>query len=136
MTTIDQNIAIAEKVGWFPHPENNLRKLEERYWTFGGGKYGDIGSRSASYFGYSDDDIGWGIGSEPLPKYAESLDLMHEAEKIMNLKMWKKYVVMLARVIANEYDWNVQVSVPTNVLIAATAQQRSEAFLRVLTLWR
>lgn len=136
MTTIDQNIAIAEKVGWFPHPENSLRKLEERYWTFGGGKYGDIGSRSASYFGYSDDDIGWGIGSKPLPKYAESLDLMHEAEKIMNLKQWNMYVLMLARIIADARLSSVQVSVPSNVLIAATASQRSEAFLRVLTLWR
>lgn len=129
MTTIDQNIAIAEKMGWMPHPENTTRVLKDRSWRK------DIEVRT--YYHTCGDDMGIGIGDYyPLPRYSESLDLMHEAEKIMDLKMWKRYVVMLARVIANEYDWNVQVSVPTNVLIAAPAHQRSEAFLRIFGLWR
>lgn len=129
MTTIDQNIAIAEKIGWTPHPENAMRVLKDRSWR----KDGEV--RTYDYT--CGDDFGIGISDyKPLPRYSESLDLMHEAEKIMNAKMWKKYIITLARVIANQHDSSVRVSVPTNVLIAASAQQRSEAFLRILGLWR
>lgn len=128
MTTIDQNITIAELMGWAPHPENSKRKLEDRSWR------NNVEVRTYNYT--CGDDFGIGIeGYRPIPRYAESLDAMHEVEKIMNLKQWNKYVKTLARVIANEHDSTVKVSVPMNVLIAASAEQRSEAFLRVLGLW-
>lgn len=129
MNCVDINIAVAEKVGWIPHPENSNRELRDRSWRKGN----DV--RTYDYT--CGDDMGIGISDyAALPRYTESLDSMHEAEKIMGEKEWNKYVPMLARVIAESFDPNVKVSVPTNILISANADERAEAFLRVFGLWR
>lgn len=81
-----------------------------------------------------DDRPGVWLGAEHFPNYHGDLNAMHEAEKTLGLK-WMPYVPMLARVIAECHDKHTKVSVPSNVLIAATAAQRSEAFLRTVGKW-
>lgn len=129
-------IAIAETVGWHPHPDNHRR--EQKFWTYGGTGYGlPVGKAKpcAAMPPIYDSDSVWG-DTPPLPDYCNNLNAMHEAEKVLTEKQWNKYVVVLARTIANQFDPNVKVSVPTNVLIAATAEQRAEALLRTLNLWK
>lgn len=62
-----------------------------------------------------------------IPCYAESLDEMHEAEKVIleNSETWSRYVAQL-KVQSATYG------IPTFHL---TASQRAEAFLRTLNLW-
>lgn len=67
-----------------------------------------------------------------IPKYSQSLDAMHEAEKkirpdtnkrVETWQLWNKYV-KYASIVANELS-------PTH----ATARQKAEAFLRVVGKW-
>lgn len=77
------------------------------------------------------------MGTLPmLADYTSNLNSMHKAEKRLQSKQWNKYVSVLARVICQEFDPTVKVSVPVNVLISADAYQRAEAFLRTLNLWK
>lgn len=76
------------------------------------------------------------LGAEHFPNYHGDLNAMHEAEKTLNVSDWRFYVVKLARVIAETHDIGVRPQVPTNVLIAATAAQRAEAFLRTINKWK
>lgn len=130
-------ITIAEAVGWHPHPDNIKRPLEDKFWTFGGTTYGVFKCLRASYYGeYDDPEINWSSNINPLPKYDCDLNAIHEAEKILTEAQWNKYVTVLARTIIGQFNNNVKISVPTNVLIAATAGQRAEALLRTLNLWK
>jgi len=69
---------------------------------------------------------------EPLPDYINDLNVIHEVENLLNKKQWNRYVIYLAKVIAGVED-NMKVSVPTNVLISATAEQRSKALFKLIT---
>lgn len=79
----------------------------------------------------------------PVPNYFGSLDSIHEAEKTLTPKQWGDYEQTLRKIIQHECD-REECYVPgaeRAQLIAgfwfyhATAQQRSEAFLRALNLW-
>ena len=81
--------------------------------------------------------LAWFMGTEPiLADYTTNLNSMYNVEKRLHPKQWHKYVCVLARVISQEFDPNVKVSVPVNVLISATAYERAEAFLRTINLWK
>ncbi len=92
--------------------------------------------------GWTEQSLGWWrhedhkLDAVILPDYLNDLNAMHEAEKILTPKQWNTYTVNLARTIAECHDANIKVSVPTNVLLSATAAQRAEAFLRTLGLWK
>ena len=73
--------------------------------------------------------------TKDLPNYHGDLNAMHEAEKTLGRK-WMPYVPMLARVIAECHDKHTKVSVPSSVLLSATAVQRAEAFLRTVGKWK
>ena len=80
---------------------------------------------------------GWPPGSQDrfpriVPDYANSLDLMHEAEKVLTHPADQRaYGIELLNVVeANEQDAN------RFNHIHATAAQRAEAFLRTLNLWK
>lgn len=68
---------------------------------------------------------------ERIPNYHEDLNAVHEVEKFLDEDQWNRYIVQLARVIANADD-SVKVSVPASVIISATALQRSQALFRLI----
>ncbi len=74
-----------------------------------------------------------------IPQYLIDLNAMHEAERSLTLKQWSQYPVWLAKVIAGTQRQSrasgTRIFVPQHVLLAATAAQRAEAFLRVKKLW-
>lgn len=77
---------------------------------------------------------------DPTPKvivdYANDLNAMHEATKILKGRQVLEYVNNLWEVVAPGADWD---SAPTGTFFAfinATARQRAEAFLRALNKWK
>lgn len=113
MTPEDINRAIQEHLGWKLIPAGQL--YPDRW--------------------IHDDHPGVWLGAEHFPNYHCDLNAMHEAEKTLTDKGWRLYVIKLARVIAKQPNINVRVQVPTNVLIGAKAEERSEAFLRTVGKW-
>ncbi len=120
MTDQEQNIAVAEACGWHHFIIND--------------EYGNDRALRPT------DKAVTGCVFTDLPNYGTDLNAMHEAEKFMMHKQWPKYVTQLARVIAigrsRIRDDDTRVSVPTNMLLAATAAQRREAFLRTIGKWK
>lgn len=57
-----------------------------------------------------------------LPNYVNDLNVMHEAEKVMNSEQWVAYGKELSRL-------------DVFPMVHATARQRAEAFLRTLGKW-
>lgn len=78
-----------------------------------------------------------GNGLRPLPNYPGSLDAMAEAEKVFEgdcpVFTIGSYTLELADVIRRELK---VVGFPRSLLVRATAQQRAEAFLKTVGLWR
>lgn len=66
-----------------------------------------------------------------LPDYVNDLDAMHEAEKVLcdDERNWFKYIMTLRKMFEGQgdIDW---------CLLHATSQQRAEAFLKTLGLWK
>lgn len=74
-----------------------------------------------------------------LPNYLNDLNAMHDAEKSLTEKQWKKYPVWLAKVIAGTQNKSrangTRIYVPQSCLLAANAPQKAEAFLRTIVKW-
>jgi hypothetical protein len=106
MTDLEIRLAIAALCGWKYHDE--VCHGGRGFWTKG------------------DSPDKW--SQEAIPRYEQSLDAMHEAEKTIcgedfDTPMWLAYLRQLDRVINKRRAH-------------ATARQRAEAFLRVHDLWR
>ncbi len=75
-----------------------------------------------------------------LPDYSNSLDAMHEAEKVLTNQQRREYVEHLVNVHPlhyHPYDLDHEVD-NMNIfhLVHITSQQRAEAFLRVFGDWK
>lgn len=67
-----------------------------------------------------------------MPDYLNDLNAMHEAEKVfadLTDEHWGTYAAWLHKIVPLS-------TLPSEVLVNATAVQRSEAFLRTLGLWK
>lgn len=64
------------------------------------------------------------------PDYLNSLDAMHEAEKVLSATHLKKYHGVL---VADVIGWGAYGN--EHIAIHASAAQRAEAFLKTLKLW-
>lgn len=93
---------------------------------------------------YFDSNKWWGRNpkskySDLVPDYPNDLNAMHDAEKSLTEKQWKKYPVWLAKVIAGTQNKSrangTRVYVPQSCLLAANAPQKAEAFLRTIGKW-
>lgn len=105
MTPESQRIAIAEACGW---------KLQDDEW---------IRPENHDVEGFRDEDGCW---HDVPPDYLNSLDAMHEAEKVLSdVQAWD-YGVALSK-ITQSMNFH---------FCHATAAQRAEAFLRTLGLWK
>lgn len=76
-----------------------------------------------------------------LPDYLNSLDAMHEAEKVLSDEQYTKYEEILWSVMTTWVDvptaGGTSVKLPCRIRwLSATAAQRAEAFLRVTGLWK
>lgn len=60
-----------------------------------------------------------------IPDYYNDLNAMHEAENTLNGSQWNAYVIFIAEKPPQPHGW----------LLAATAAQRAEAFLRTINQW-
>lgn len=112
MTPEEQRVAIAQVLGWTDIVENPAKGKEPR---------GCIPNESF-------------LGQFVLPNWPNSLDLMHQAEKMLNnegQQYW--YQRNLHDVIAREAGTEFA---DIRKLISATAAQRAEAFLRTIGLWK
>ncbi len=70
------------------------------------------------------------VGGYPI--FTQDLNYANKAElRLITAKQWNNYVVALAKVIAKAKS-HEKVSVPTNVLITASALERCKAILVVL----
>ena len=107
MTPQEQNRAIAEACGWTVHH---------------GGKYVH--------------PVGIERFSNVIVSCVDSLDAMHEAEKVIGIS--PSYAYELNKIVANgSYpQWLPQDGARIYEILHATASQRAEAFLRTLNLWK
>lgn len=121
--------AIAQHLGWIPHPDNATMKV--RHWTLGGSKYGERGAKSARSEIIHDDT--WGIEQSLLPDYCNDLNAMREAERSLRVDEWEQYTTHVFN-IATEASKFDEPYVCMDVL-CATAAQRAEAFLRTVGKW-
>lgn len=114
MTPESQRIAIAEACGWKLNPAKHTAKATDwLHAASGNTAYGP-------------------------PDYANSLDAMHEAEKVKEMHWDQRWVEAIVRIglreaamdypRTNGWDWVLIVS-------RLSAAQRAEAFLRTLNLW-
>lgn len=116
MTPEAQRIAIAEACGW---------QLKE-------------GPLGVSFYYLPNT---FPIGATPtygLPDYLNSLDAMHEAEKLIedDLKQCEEYGRQLIRIVLDVKTDGVPATYSGVVCVSrATAPQRAEAFLRTLNRW-
>tara|TARA_R110000868_G_scaffold109256_4_gene297331 strand:- start:706 stop:1059 length:354 start_codon:yes stop_codon:yes gene_type:complete len=111
MTPEQQRIAIAEACGWGSQPAKQV-------------------------------DAPWGVSARKpdwqflhqLPDYLNSLDAMHEAEKVLNAKLAVWYLQKLTQV---RYKAGVSgmIACMIDKTVFATASQRAEAFLRTIGKW-
>ncbi len=110
MKTEEQNQAIAESLGWHSEPSQN-----------------------------PDFKIVWKRGEQyrfALPQYSSSLDAMHEAEKTLTDDQRGRVMDYLCEIVRRDHN---PAAGPMTAIITAffsTAAQRSEAFLRTLSLWK
>lgn len=66
---------------------------------------------------------------DELPDWANDLNALHEAEKMLPDEVRMNYRFQLQRVVSRTYEEN-------SWLISATARQRAEAFLRTIGKWK
>lgn len=126
MKELDQNIAIMEYCGWFPHPENNNPSRGTKFWTFGGKAYGE-GSAIVSFPPIYDDGEHW-FKTGSIPNYCNDLNLMHQAEERLTEIQCVFYRQSLKEILTD---------VPaTRFIWHATAKQRAQAFLRIIGKWK
>ena len=117
----EQRIAIAEACGW---RWVTLRQQE--------GLCDDVR-------GYPPDVDYVGLNERYVPDYLDSLDAIHEAEKVKEMHWDQKWVETVVEIALKEaamkfdrtdgWDWVLLVS-------RLSATQRAEAFLKTLSLWK
>lgn len=74
-----------------------------------------------------------------LPDYFNSLDAMHEAEKVKEMQFDSEYSYWLAHIAVRDRGLNedsIELVDGYQMAITSTAAQRAEAFLRTLSLWQ
>ena len=103
----EQRIAIAEICGW---------------------RYDEINDRWASPFGKR-----WEY-TFTLPNYLNDLSLMYSAEESLTDEQWVDYIEQLEAVTHTD-GWPIMTDSEQRRMIHATAEQRSEAFLRAHGKW-
>jgi hypothetical protein len=80
---------------------------------------------------------GGGMERDWPPNYPEDLNACHEMEKILNQEQREEYLLMLQRVVEDiSHDQYLHWSDNAGSTTSATAAQRSQAFLRTLSLWK
>lgn len=127
MTPEQQRIAIAEACGLTPHPDNDNRPDDLKFWSPQySGKPGLVYTLDGPEYG----EFPRSQHDARLPDYPNDLNAMHEAEKVLRVEQHFTFQVELARVINT-------ITYPLNfALLHSTASQRAEAFLRTLNLWK
>jgi hypothetical protein len=121
MKTEDQRIAIAR----YCHPEMEQYKLD--YW------YTQEDDNTHDWVWIvPDDPESTCVTSHILPKYPDSLDAMHEAEKVLTPQQQFTYCCALERKVNDV----LKDSKSAWCYALASAPQRAEAFLRTLGLWK
>jgi hypothetical protein len=118
MTDTEIQIAIAECCGWIPHAwQGGTRWLKDGQCAYPPPYDGD---------------------SPGIPDYVNSLDEMHEAEKVIPAEYWYNYSEHLFDVagLGDPHD-NPNLNYgEMRPLLQLTARQRAEAFLRTLNKWK
>lgn len=72
-------------------------------------------------------------GLRKLPDYLSDLNAMYEAEKVLTLDQYQKYVTILHEITsASIQSLTIR---QWRAIISATSTHRAEAFLRALNLW-
>jgi len=74
-----------------------------------------------------------------LPDYLNSLDAMHEAEKVKEMQFDSEYSYWLAHIAVRDRGLNedsTELVDGYQMAITSTAAQRAEAFLRTFSLWQ
>lgn len=122
MTPENQRIAIARACGWTDVIRKNISHF---------GLYGKKPKPPRT-------GLGGGADTEQLvsnvPDYCNSLDAMHEAEKVLKtVSEQNRYQADIAELCYNDYDRRDNQVVFNQ--ITASAPQRAEAFLKTLGLW-
>jgi hypothetical protein len=122
MTPEQQRIAIAEACGLTPHPDNDNRPDDLKFWSPQySGKPGLVYTLDGPEYG----EFPRSQHDARLPDYLNDLNAMHEAEKmIKGTPYWKTYETLLAQIVSGD-----------NGMFHITASQRAEAFLKTLNLW-
>lgn len=72
--------------------------------------------------------------AQELPDYLNSLDCMHEAEKVLKIGEWQKYHLALSNVCGCKNENAVEFNFHS--ILTSNASQRAEAFLKTLSLWK
>ena len=77
------------------------------------------------------------IGTSHLPDYPNSLDAMHEAEKVLTTKQTAEYFYKLRGLVGSAAGklQGLVVHPADDYLYHVAASQRAEAFLKVFKLW-
>ena len=102
----EQRITIAEACGWTHFEPDTIQYTARR----ADGKWGEI------------------------PYYLNSLDAMHEAEKVLNDGQFEEFIYRLC---AGEKWKRAELNILDAIFTAkASAAQRAEAFLKTLSLWK
>jgi len=141
MTEEAQRIAIAETCGW-----KNIR-IEEIV-TPEDGYMAPVGA-----YDYDGQPNSYANDGTEIPSYLTDLNAMHEAEKVLSMGQRRQCVLALRYVIAGSWpakldlEWQMKQAEHGGpeagmydhgfcaVMLAATAAQRAEAFLRALGKW-
>lgn len=113
----DQRIAIAEAVGWEKH-----REIEPGHWVWRHPVTKLV------------------CGQTLIPDYLNDLNAMHAAEQTLRDQClyWPDYIDELVTLCTNAYPHlpNEKLEPNWSATVGATAEQRAEAFLRCLGLWK
>jgi hypothetical protein len=131
MTNDEINIAIAESVGWHPHPDNDKR--EQKCWTYGGTGYGLPNGKPKRSAAMPPIEEGIWPGSGPLPNYCKDLNAMREAE----LTLWRDpcdvetYEENLLKEVLNAVGYQ-----GADTWFMASAGIRAIAFLKTIGKWK
>ena len=119
------NIAIAESMGWHPHPQ---QKESQKLWTFGSDRYGGSGDTLATLPSYVGRDGEW---TRLLPDYCNDLNAMCEVTQTISASQQARFAAELSRVVGGKDDY-VDMRI---YMIHATAAQRAEAYLKTIGKW-
>lgn len=128
-----QRIAIAKACGW---------KIEPRpEWPAYPFSAHTVTTPTGEFLGTISDEAMF----KKLPDYLNDLNAMHEAEKIFgSVRNWTNYITQLSKIVWANYSlWELAnetsqeaIAYRLSQLAGATAEQRAEAFLKTLGLWK